>query len=679
MLGDVARGAIARARAKDDASAEAQHHGWRTTLERDGRGGTERARARAMTTTVLFAIAAIAGVAAMRAEDGRGWSARSALGKGARGKSSRGAAYEGMGIDLSESEEAKLKTWMLKKSSGEAALGSVFRAGALREEGAWNPLLHGDVERASARDDLTVGVPTLERKNHRDEGVLGNMPAIFEAAADAGAETGDVASVGVGAASSGTSCDMNKCGDNFQMHDPSCAQGGLGCVGTSGCRFCRVIGREKEALTGTDTKNLPVCNSCVCEARKFSSGCAGMAQKHEIPDEPKPVVPKPFTPTPEGPATPTPKPTEPATPTQPVTQPATPTQPATQPLSPVPPVVIPKNPTPIDNPTPAQSIPIAAAKSSSAMLGLGCKWDLCRPDQMYDPRCVKGGGYGCVGSTGCRFCKNDRNSADHTLGFDKNWETCAQCVCDKHGITGCSGGTSAPTPSMPTPAPTPTPTPVTPTEKSEPTAKNHANSVPWSGVAQKPQPEPEQTPTQPQPEPEQTPTQPQPEPEQTPTQPEQTPMQPEPEQTPAPVDDGVNDHPERFAAAGMGAMQESGPVQPLPVPHRITREGIEWVETKFGALQSCTDACQEISKTCADHVWPGDMNAFRDVLSRASLPNDENVVTCNEILLSDETDHCGAMSRLSGRCFLSPARGHLPASCGTAQKHSDCSSICPCH
>jgi hypothetical protein len=47
-------------------------------------------------------------------------------------------------------------------------------------------------------------------------------------------------------------------------------------------------------------------------------------------------------------------------------------------------------------------------------------------------------------------------------------------------------------------------------------------------------------------------------------------------------------------------------------------------------------------------------------------------------LLNDETQHCGGVSALSGRCFLSPSHGHLPASCAYAGSHADCTNICPC-
>ena len=54
------------------------------------------------------------------------------------------------------------------------------------------------------------------------------------------------------------------------------------------------------------------------------------------------------------------------------------------------------------------------------------------------------------------------------------------------------------------------------------------------------------------------------------------------------------------------------------------------------------------------------------------------VVACKEILMNDKTEHCGGVAALSGRCFLSPSHGHLPASCTYAPKNSDCTHMCPC-
>lgn len=43
----------------------------------------------------------------------------------------------------------------------------------------------------------------------------------------------------------------------FQAYNPSCLGGGLGCVGLSGCRMCRLA---DASLHG----HLPVCPACVC-------------------------------------------------------------------------------------------------------------------------------------------------------------------------------------------------------------------------------------------------------------------------------------------------------------------------------------------------------------------------------------------------------------------------------
>ena len=157
-------------------------------------------------------------------------------------------------------------------------------------------------------------------------------------------------------------------------------------------------------------------------------------------------------------------------------------------------------------------------------------------------------------------------------------------------------------------------------------------------------------------------------------------MQPQqPEQPAAPAQPPVNVDPGRFAAAGMGAMEESGPVDAIPSEWRITAAGVEWVQTEFGKLQTCQERCTMVQKSCVEHSWPNNMNDLRDVASRTTAADGKGgVVACKEILMNDKTEHCGGVAALSGRCFLSPSHGHLPASCTYAPKNSDCTHMCPC-
>lgn len=547
-----------------------------------------------------------------------------------------------MAVELGAEESNRLEKWFLKRSAARLGSSEVFRQGALSEEGDWNPVLDGDVARAAERDRSTEeAASAVDAQIHHESGALGDVPDIFKH----GAESAGVGAATGGAALAGgaTTCDMNKCGDNYQVLDPLCATGGLGCVGTTGCRFCRVLGKEKLSLSGLDTPSLPLCNSCVCEHHGFASGCAASAVKRDV-EEPAPTPAVSQTPLAEK----EPEPVAEKEPEPVAAQPA-----AAQPVA----------AQPVEQRAVLQSAqPTVAARFPERT----CRHDLCAGKfQMYDPQCVRSGGYGCVGQSGCRFCKTDQNEADRNLGYEPVWEKCAQCVCDKHGLTGCEGGspdteTAALAASAGTVA-----------EEKPMDGEEGAAVSPWESWRAKESTESTESTEQT----EQT--------QISTSDGANTEVEPlgeaEVEANAEPVDDGVNDDPRRFAAAGMHPMQESGPVQPLPETHRITRDGIEWAQAKFGAKQTCEEVCTALSKTCVEHAWPADLNALRDVVSRAR-DNDGagGVVTCNEIRLSDASDHCGGVTTLSGRCFLSPSRGHLPASCTTAPKHADCSNICPC-
>jgi hypothetical protein len=84
-------------------------------------------------------------------------------------------------------------------------------------------------------------------------------------------------------------------------------------------------------------------------------------------------------------------------------------------------------------PTPAPShAPVGVAHDLNT-----CNTTMCDPGagpQFYDDRCITGGGLGCVGQTGCRFC---RMAGD---ALNKQMEYCPPCTCDgAHGdqIDGC--------------------------------------------------------------------------------------------------------------------------------------------------------------------------------------------------------------------------------------------------
>ena len=665
---------------------------------RDARGASEgageglRMNRRTMASAAMASLGMMAMMAAM---GGRETTARAnANANAALGKRSvrrvEGAAYEGTVLDLDEKTRDDL-TRRYRAKETVARLGGARRDGALTELGASNPLLEGEAWNTASESERSRRV---SRTHDVDSGALGDVPQFFKdeaenfksssigfssGAAASGAAASGAAAVGSGIVSTpiagsgvdgaaaliaeGATCDAAMCPDKFQHVDPACANGGIGCVGDSGCRFCRVLGMEKQGGMNDIPDSMGLCDPCVCEHYGFSTGCAGM-------------------PTPEGlESTPTTAPVQ-ATPTTAPVQ-ATPTLEQSSTVVQAAPVQAAQaydEFSDIPQAAPAQQFSsepqvaevtdeglassfLTASSTASAALGLTCNYNTCDSKilyLMYDKRCLTEGGQGCYADSACRFCKTDHQ--DPSISYEDGWETCTQCVCDHYGVTGCEQGGLPEVPMNPVEASSTAP--VMPPVETQPTLESTAPVVQATDEYQDREYDNDHYGEQ----------------VEQPAQVEQPVLMEQPvlvEQPPQPPKANVD--PNRFAAAGMGAMEESGPVEAIPADQRLTANGIEWIQTKFGSLQTCESRCAEVQKTCAEHVWPSTMNDFRDVISRTtSADGSGNIVACDEILLNDETQHCGGVSALSGRCFLSPSHGHLPASCTYAAAHADCTNICPC-
>jgi len=397
-----------------------------------------------------------------------------------------------------------------------------------------------------------------------------------------------------------------------------------------------------------DQPEIPTCNSCVCEHHGFTEGCAGM--KTATP------TPTPATPTPTPALTPTPTPALTPTPAEPAVDGA--------------PDIFTDTGTDDKTPTVAgqgESTSVVAVEDDLGAAARTCNFNVCDAKllySMYDPVCKQSGGLGCLGDTGCRFCKTDHQ--DESISYEEGWPRCPTCICDKYSIEGCVGGAPAvPAGTAAQPQATQTQSPA-----AQPRAEYEDHEYADEGI-----PTPPVTPTA------QPVVQPMPQPaaQQPAAQPQEAAQPQQPEQPAAPAQPPVNVDPGRFAAAGMGAMEESGPVDAIPSEWRITAAGVEWVQTEFGKLQTCQERCTMVQKSCVEHSWPNNMNDLRDIASRTTAADGKGgVVACKEILMNDKTEHCGGVAALSGRCFLSPSHGHLPASCTYAPKNSDCTHMCPC-
>jgi hypothetical protein len=659
-----------------------------------------------------------------------------------------GASYEGMVTDLTGSSSSATTT------TGYAELGN---AADLSDHEPDYPML-GEQESAKVKQFLANAPSFMKAKT-----AVSFDDEQLKVASKAAVVNNDGGSASLGVMQTldggdvGVSCNMDVCGDKYQVYDPSCRNGGLGCVGTSSCRFCKVEGQPGGG-------NYALCEQCVCEHHGIT-GCKGDTvalgahhSHHHQDSSSSSSVASSYA-------------SSYASPTSTTSEQST----SSYSLS---------SPSGGGSSSSSSSSLITRASSSSSGAGRTCKYDVCDSKilfLMWDPECEREGGIGCMGDNGCRFCTTDYE--DETITYDPAWEPCHACVCEKYGVTGCVGvpgdghpvhhlrmkhddddDTSSAPSSFDSPSSSSTQhyhvpstnevyepekksmyeeqqeeyvaqyskspeqqyapqeqwaqgtesddlveqykqqyaQPVDQSQQQQPQQQQYAQPVdqsqqqyaqPETQQQQYAQPETQQQQyAQPATQPEtqqqqyaQPATQPETQQQQY-AQPDQSEEQSQlaaaSDDVPAPVQPAApkaNDNPGRFAAAGMKPNEESGPVDPLPQDQRVTSTGIQWMQTRFGALQTCEARCAEVKKTCIEHSWPADMNELRDVASRALNGNGSgDVVECKEILLNDKTQHCGGVSALSGRCFLAPSHGHLPASCTYAAQNSDCTNLCPC-
>jgi hypothetical protein len=468
-------------------------------------------------------------------------------------------------------------------------------------------------------------------------------------------------------------CDFTSCNAKYMMVDERCkANGGLGCVAQSGCRYCTLDAADAWKLPG-----LPKCAQCVCD--KFGlSGCDATLRKSG------------------GNGLTTPQTTTTTTTSETMKLlPTTATSPQT-------------TPTTTTTRTTTTNLPLSEQPTSfGAAIGHSeadamCDWSRCDARskyQMFDKSCKETGGLGCIGHRGCRFCRTD----DDSLNYEHGLPRCSQCVCDKYGVSGCRDSQSA----SDDDAEPLEPSAIPPWVKSSPSGGSYGGMDTFHKSSDseskhrhdddddndrdnkrederdnkredehdnKREDEREDarraSPTY----------------QNQPTAAYQT----QPTVTVntayantayantnpvAPVAEILPD-PDRFAKSGLGNMQETGPVDPLPEHFRIGANGVDWQQTKFGDGQSCQARCQEIGKTCSDLYWPRDMNQLRDVISRTTPSG--TALTCNEIRVVDPVGHCSGVASLSGRCFLNPPMGLAAPTCMTPSMHSDCTTFCPC-
>jgi len=578
---------------------------------------------------------AIAGSLMLLAVGATAVSSGVAGGRGGAVRRARGARFLGMTYEGASGEPAR-------GEAAEAALGTsaaattyvAFRGGALIEDGGavnpwlsapvpkWSEMMHAASGESGATAQLAVEFPQMvDVPDMQSSSVLkGPMPTGVNAAPKVTTTTAKPTTVSTTAAKPVAAsdpdalamCDFTSCDAKYMMVDERCkANGGLGCVAQSGCRYCTLDAADAWKLPG-----LPKCAQCVCD--KFGlSGCDATLRKSGGNGL-----------------------------TTPQTTMTTATTSETMKLLPT-------------TATSPQTTSFGAAIGHSEADAM-CDWSRCDARtkyQMFDKSCKETGGLGCIGQHGCRFCRTD----DDSLNYEHGLPRCSQCVCDKYGVSGCRDSQSV----SDDDAEPIEPSAIPPWVKSSPSGGSYGGMDTFhisSDSESKHRHDDDDDDRDNKREDEREDAR-----RASPAYANTNPV--------APVAEILPD-PDRFAKSGLGNMQETGPVDPLPEHFRIGANGVDWQQTKFGDGQSCQARCQEIGKTCSDLYWPRDMNQLRDVISRTTPSG--TALTCNEIRVVDPVGHCSGVASLSGRCFLNPPTGLAAPTCMTPSIHSDCTTFCPC-
>ena len=261
-----------------------------------------------------------------------------------------------------------------------------------------------------------------------------------------------------------------------------------------------------------------------------------------------------------------------------------------------------------------EAAPFAAAAACDF-----ARCDAAAGPQVVDETCVSLGGLGCIGKTGCRFCKAGG------VG-EPGLANCPPCVCQAMGVGGCaSGGGVASSYGA-----------IGAAEKTATTDVPYANDfdggVPVDDVATRVVAAPAALTTE----------------GATRASPEALAL-PEETQTPAPTETSRT---------------------PFSV------DGVAWLLTPFGYLESCESRCARAKMRCDDTKFPTTFQDFVSVVG-ATTPEAGRDDVCVSVLETDPSRHCVfPLYALSGRCYQQPARA---PSCVTAEdSHADCQHFCPC-
>jgi len=243
--------------------------------------------------------------------------------------------------------------------------------------------------------------------------------------------------------------------------------------------------------------------------------------------------------------------------------------------------------------------------------------------QVFDETCVSLGGLGCIGQTGCRFCKAG------AIG-EAGLATCPPCVCQAMGVAGCASGGAGADGDLRMGG----------VGKAEATtATNDFDGGVPVDVASRVVAAPSALTTE-------------------------GAVRASPEALTRPDEAEAQTSADDAAAAAM--------VSTAP----FSVAGVSWLLTPFGFLESCAERCARAHMRCDDTRFPSSFQDFVSVVG-ATNPESGRDDVCASVLETDPSRHCVfPLYALSGRCYRQPNRA---PSCVTAEDaHADCQHFCPC-
>jgi len=243
--------------------------------------------------------------------------------------------------------------------------------------------------------------------------------------------------------------------------------------------------------------------------------------------------------------------------------------------------------------------------------------------QVFDETCVSLGGLGCLGQTGCRFCKAG------AIG-EAGLATCPPCVCQAMGVAGCASGGAGADGDLRMGG----------VGKAEATtATNDFDGGVPVDVASRVVAAPSALTTE-------------------------GAVRASPEALTRPDEAEAQTSADDAAAAAM--------VSTAP----FSVAGVSWLLTPFGFLESCAERCARAHMRCDDTRFPSSFQDFVSVVG-ATTPESGRDDVCASVLETDPSRHCVfPLYALSGRCYRQPNRA---PSCVTAEDaHADCQHFCPC-